>query len=197
MSRSAAATRDWRDTFSQAADLALLGILVTIAALPVLTAGAAVAVAAEAIAHRFRRGHWPGPGEIGRALRRRLLPGLAATALVLLGAALLLVNAALLDAGLVPGGDVLLPVTTVIGAGSAGLLGLSVAGLSHGLGFTAALRAAGGLAAARPLRLLATAGVLVLAAALALLMPLVTPILLGYVLFALYAIGLPGVHTGR
>ncbi|WP_253289750.1 hypothetical protein [Verrucosispora sioxanthis] len=34
--------RDWRDTVSDAADLALLGILTVLAAAPVLTAGAAI-----------------------------------------------------------------------------------------------------------------------------------------------------------
>ncbi|MFD0820636.1 hypothetical protein ACFQ0D_20510, partial [Micromonospora zhanjiangensis] len=51
--------RDWRDLARDAADLALLGILATLAALPVLTAGAAFGTASAAVHDWATDGNWP------------------------------------------------------------------------------------------------------------------------------------------
>src|SRR4051812_50026813 len=59
--------RDWRDAARDATDLALLGIAVSIAALPLLTAPAAVAAGSAAVHDRLATGDWPAPG---RTLRR-------------------------------------------------------------------------------------------------------------------------------
>ena len=74
------ARQPWRDTVRVAADLALLGIVVTAAALPVVTAGAAVATGSAALHHFLTRDRWPDGRDAWRAFRRGLLPGLGAGA---------------------------------------------------------------------------------------------------------------------
>lgn len=183
--------RDWRDTFRGAADLALLGILTTLAALPVLTAGAAVATASTALDRWIREDRWPSARELSGVFGRALLPGAAATLVAAAGVALLAVDVAALSAGVAPGGTPLVLLTVVLGALVAGLAGLVVVqvGRQEGTGWRRAARDATRLAMARPGLLLANAGTLAFAAALTtLVLPVITPILLGYVLFALHAI---------
>ena len=50
---------DWRETVRVATDLALLGLLTVLAALPVVTAGAAVATASAAVHHYLQYDRWP------------------------------------------------------------------------------------------------------------------------------------------
>jgi hypothetical protein len=71
--------RDWRDTLSAASDLALLGIATALAALPVVTAGAAVAAASAATHDWCRSGRLPAARVSAQRLRRGLLPGAGAT----------------------------------------------------------------------------------------------------------------------
>src|SRR5689334_21780708 len=95
---------DWRDSLRLAADLALLGIVVTLLSLPLLTAGAAVAVGSYAIAHLIAHGRWPTAAELWAVFRRRLLPGLVAGPAVSAVVALVAVDVAALRRGVVPGG---------------------------------------------------------------------------------------------
>ena len=51
----------WGDRFRGAADLALFGAVVTVAALPVVTAGAAFSAGSYAMAHFVSDDMWPSP----------------------------------------------------------------------------------------------------------------------------------------
>ncbi|MBB5870311.1 hypothetical protein F4553_003690 [Allocatelliglobosispora scoriae] len=183
-----APARDWRDTFRDGADLALLGVVVSIACLPLVTAGGVVAVAAEAVAVRYGQGRWLTLGELWAALRRRFLPGLAAGAVVLITVALLLADQVLLAGGVVPGGTALAWVTGLLGLVILGIYALVVPFVGRGLGFWAAVGAARGVAVARPGVLVGVVGVLVLSGFLAWVLPVAGPLLVGYVLLALHGI---------
>lgn len=187
----AAVGRDWRDTLRDAADLALLGILTTLAALPLVSAGAAVATASTALHQWARQGHWPPARDLLRTFGRALLPAAVATLVAAAGAALLTANALALAAGAVPGGTALVVVTALLGALACGLAGMIVVqvGRQDAQGWRDAARLATRTALDRPVTLLAATGTVAIATALgALVLPLITPILAGYVLFALHAI---------
>ncbi|MEV0458123.1 hypothetical protein [Catellatospora methionotrophica] len=181
---TATTTTDWRDTLRDAADLALVGILVTVAAVPVFTTGAAVAAGAEAVHLRFTDGHWPGPRDLLRTFGRRLLPGALATVLVLAAALLLGLNIFWLRQGLAPGGEVLLVVTAVAAVAVLGLVALTIPFLGRGHTYRQALR----LAASRPTLIVTCAGVIGIAFLLASILPVTAPLLTGYLLFALHTI---------
>ncbi|GAB4046966.1 hypothetical protein [Catellatospora paridis] len=181
---TATTTTDWRDTLRDATDLALVGILVTVAAVPVVTTGAAVAVGAEAVHLRFTDGRWPGPRDLLRTFGRRLLPGLLATLTVLAAALLVALNIYWLRGGLVPGGEVLLGVTAVAAVALIGLVALTIPVLGRGHTYRRALRTA----VTRPALIVTCAGVIGIAFLLGSILPITAPLLVGYVLFALHAI---------
>ena len=85
---------DWRDSLRLATDLALLGILVTLAALPLVTAGAAVATGSMSIHRLITIGRWATAAELWSSFRARLGPGLLAGPVVLGGAWLVIVDVA-------------------------------------------------------------------------------------------------------
>ncbi|WP_233604678.1 hypothetical protein [Micromonospora sp. HM5-17] len=181
---------DWRDTLRNAADLALLGIAATVATLPVVTAGAALGTASAALHHWIETGSWPGLRATLRGFGRRVLPGAGATAVAGLAGTLLAVNLLVLGRGVVPGGTVLVAVTVALAVAAGGFAGLTIVQLGRqgGEGWGTAARAAARLIAARPAVLLGTAGVVALAGLLCVLvLPLLTPILLGYTLLGLHA----------
>ena len=95
---------DWRDSLRLAADLALLGVLLTLAVLPVVTAGAAVGTASAAIHRLVTIGRWPTAAECWAEFRARLRPGLPAGPVVLAGVLLVALDVAALRRGTVPGG---------------------------------------------------------------------------------------------
>ncbi len=174
--------RDWRDTVRAAADLAVLGFLLTAASLPVLTAGAAVGTASEAVRHFLAYDSWPPAADLRATFRRRLVPGWWAGPAVLAGVALVVVDLAGLRRGLVPGGPLVLTVVLIAAVLAAGWTAL-VAVLAG------RPRAAVALAAAHPPLLLAASGVVLVAALLAdLVHPVLIPILAGFALFALHAV---------
>lgn len=176
----------WRDTVRVAADLALLGVVVTAAALPVVTAGAAVATGSAALHHFLDHDRWPAARVTWRVFRRALLPGLAASACAVPVAALLGLNLAAVDAGIVPGGRPLVLLTVALTAAAAGWAGLVVVrvGARGGRGWRTAVRTA-----TTPAALLAAAGVVALSVLLAVLVhPVLTPVLAGYTLLALHAV---------
>jgi len=176
--------RDWRETVRIATDLALLGLLTALAALPVVTAGAAVATAGSAIHHHLEYDRWPAPGFCWSVFRRRLLPGLAATAGCLVAAALVVADVLALRAGVVPGGVLLLVLTVVVACLAAGCAGLLVVADSARLAGQPGPSAAG-----RPAAVVSAAAVLVVAVVLgALVHPVLVPVLAGYTLFALHVI---------
>jgi hypothetical protein len=185
-----AARTDWRDGLSTAADLALVGIAVTVAALPVVTAGAAVRTGSLA-AHSVLAGERvPAPAELWRVFRRALLPGAAATAVVLAVAGLLVVDLVALTSRRVPGGSVAIALTGCVAAGLAALAALTVVRLGRdaGTGWIAAARWATGEALRRPGIAAATVGVLALAVVLAWLVPATAPLVLGVALYALHVV---------
>jgi hypothetical protein len=165
--------RDWRESVRLAADLALLGMLVCVAALPVVTAGAALRTGSAAIGYYLTHDRWPEPAFCRRIFRRGLLPGLAGTLAFAAAATLVVLDVRALRSGLVPGGLPLIVLTVLVAAGALGYAGLSLTGAS-----------------VRGLREIASAaGVLTLAAVLALLVhPVLAPVLAGYTLFALHVL---------
>ncbi|WP_306210225.1 hypothetical protein [Actinoplanes sp. RD1] len=171
--------RDWRDSARTAADLAVLGFLVTGAALPVVTAGAAVATGSAAIRHHLDHDTWPSPRSLGATFARSLLPGLGWSLALVAALALITIDFLAVRSGAAPGGPVALAALLVTALGVTGLAGL--------LAVTASPRAARRLA--RPGTLLASAGVVGLAGVLAVLVhPALVPVLAGYALFALHVV---------
>jgi hypothetical protein len=177
--------RDWRETARAAADLALLGFLVTGAALPVVTAGAAVAAGSAAVHHHLEHDTWPSPRASWAAFRGALGPGLLAVAAI----GVVVLDFLALRSGAVPGG---LPLTVVLiglavlAAGMGGLAVVTAAARPDGM---KVLGAAAALAGAHPGTLLAVTAVVVLVVFLALLIhPVLVPVLVGYALFALHVV---------
>jgi len=173
----------WRDTVRSATDLALLGFLVTGAALPVVTAGAAIATGSAAIRHHLDHDAWPPARTSLRTFRRTLLPGLAVSAVVLLVAALMAADVLALRAGAVPGGPVLTVAVLVAAGLGAGFTGLLAVAAPDRAPLVAAWRLA------RPALLGSATAVVALTAVLATLVhPVLVPALLGYGLFALHVL---------
>jgi hypothetical protein len=172
----------WRDSVRAAADLAILGFAVTIASLPVVTAGAAVATASLSVRHFQAYETWPRFSVLAATFRSRLLRGVWAGPLFLAGLALVLLDLAGLRHGVVPGGAPMMSAVLVVAA----LL----------VGWTALVAVLGGqpraalaLAFARPPLLFSAVGAVLVAALLALLVhPVLVPLLIGYVLYALHAL---------
>jgi hypothetical protein len=165
--------RDWRETIALAADLALLGLLMVAAALPVVTAGAAVATGSAAVDRYLTDGGWPGFGFCWRVFRRSLLHGFGAALACAAAVALVVLDLQALRAGRVPGGLPLMAVTIAVAALAAGYGGLALAGARD--------RGPGVVVKA--------AGVIVLAVLLAVLVhPVLVPVLAGYTLFALHVL---------
>ncbi|GAA3737475.1 hypothetical protein GCM10022225_20390 [Plantactinospora mayteni] len=186
----AAARPDWRETLRTASDLALLGIVVALASLPVVTAGAAVATGSAALHHWIETGNWPGVRPVLRDFRRAVLPGILPTVLAGVAGVVLAVNLLALTRGVVPGGAVLVLVTAALAVAAGGFAGLTVVRLGQrgGQGWRDALRAAAQTGRDRPVILLGTAGTVALATLLCVLvLPPLTPILVGYTLFGLHA----------
>ncbi|MEU8113957.1 hypothetical protein [Micromonospora sp. NPDC048947] len=183
--------RDWRDVARDAADLALLGILLTLAAVPLLTAAAAAGTASAAVHDWTRTGSWPSARTTVRRFGRAVLPGVPVSLLALVGAALLAADLAALATGRVPGGPAALLVTALIAAGLAGYGGLvvvEVGGNGGGRWWASARRAARACLDA-PTRWAALTGVVALAGLLTVLVtPVAVPILAGYTVAALHAV---------
>ncbi|MFI7516539.1 hypothetical protein ACIBVK_23895 [Micromonospora echinofusca] len=187
----APARRDWRDVLTDATDLAVLGIALTLAALPVVTAAASVAAASAAVHDRYSTGTWPSARQNLTRYGRTLLPGAGVSLLAVAALWLLAVDVAALAGGRVPGGAPLLLVTVGVAAALAGYAALVVVevGRRGGRGWRAAARAAAVACRARPGTWAAAGGVGVVAALLAVMVtPVAVPILAGYVVAALHAV---------
>ncbi|MGW0217798.1 hypothetical protein ACWDXH_25735 [Micromonospora chokoriensis] len=185
----AAGRRDWRDVVRDAADLALLGILLTLAALPLLTVAAAVGTASAAVHDWTRTGGWPSARTTLRRFGRAVLPGVPVSLLALAVAGLLAADLAALATGRVPGGPVALLVTALVAAGLAGYAGMVVVEVGGGGRWREAARSAARACLDAPTRWAAPTGVVALAGLLAVLVtPVAVPILAGYTLTALHAV---------
>lgn len=187
----AGARRDWRDVARDAADLALLGILLTLAAAPLLTAAAAAGTASAAVHDWTRTGGWPSARTTLRRFGRAALPGVPVSLLAFSVLGLLAVDLAALAAGRAPGGPPALAVTGLVTAALAGYAGLVVveAGRNGGGRWRVAARSSARACLDAPTRWAALAGVTALAGLLAVLVtPVAVPILAGYALAALHAV---------
>jgi hypothetical protein len=182
------ARSDWRDTLGNAADLALLGIVTAVAMLPVVTAGAAVATASAAVHDWLPAQRWPDARTNLARFGRAVLPGLGAVAVALALAVLVWLDLSALSRGAVPGGVPAMLLTAAVAAAVVGVGALAVVevGRAEGHGWGAALRRAGRTAYARPGLVLGLVVILGIAAVLCYVLPITTPILLGYALFALH-----------
>jgi len=178
--------RDWKQTVRAGSDIALIGFGMLLFALPVVTLGAALGAGSAAVHH------WCGHGDLPRlrtALRwyvRGILPGLAATVCAAPLAALLAVNLWAARTGAVPGGVPLVAATLLVTVAALGVAALTVVrvGALEGRHWARALRQA--LSAGRALP--ASAGIAVLAALLAMLLPATVPLVAGCALFALHVV---------
>ncbi|MGC4846972.1 hypothetical protein ACLQ3F_07020 [Micromonospora sp. DT15] len=183
--------RDWRDVARDAADLALLGILLTLAAVPLLTAAAAAGTASAAVHDWTRTGSWPSARTTARRFGRAVLPGVPVSLLALAATALLAADLAALATGRVPGGPAALLVTALVAAGLAGYAGLVVVevGGNGGVRWRASARSAARACLDVPSRWAALTGLVTLAGLLTVLVtPVAVPILAGYTVAALHAV---------
>ena len=177
---------DWRERLALGTDLALIGVLVTVAALPVLTAPAALAAGSAAVRHRYTRGNLPPVRPMLHLFRRTFLPGLP----VLLIAVALLVDLVAVSRGWVPGGPVVFTATAAVAAFLGGFATLTVVALGRDPGSAPrdAARRAWQSATSRPWTALAPALAGVLAFFLALTVPATIPLVVGFHLFAAHVI---------
>ncbi len=180
----------WRESMVLAADLALLGIVVVLACVPVVSAGAALTTASVAVNQVCDHRSFPALPELFAVFRRTLLRGLVAVLAVLVVTALLLIDVATLRSGAVPGGPALLVVTALLGAAGLALVltALVRLGQTGGHGYRAALRWAGRLLTDRPWAVLAIAATVAVPTLLAGVAPVITLFLPGFVLFGLHAV---------
>jgi hypothetical protein len=181
---------EWRDMVTAASDLALVGIAVAVLAVPVVTAGAAVRTGSVAVRQFIDNGGMPPFADLWGVFRRSLLPGLGAVVAVLTVVALLVVNVVALRTGRVPGGGFGLLVTALAVAALVAVAALAVVRLGAEPAGTwgDALRWAGHTALGAPLAAAALVGVTALATAIAAMIPVTVPIVLGYLLFALHVV---------
>ncbi|MFF5180896.1 hypothetical protein ACFY2Q_22940 [Micromonospora sp. NPDC000316] len=181
--------RDWRDVARDAADLALLGILLTLAAAPLVTAAAAAGTASAAVHDWTRTGSWPSARTTVRRFGRSVLPGVPVSLLALAVAGLLAADLAALATGRVPGGVAALAVTALVTAGLTGYAGLVVVEVGGCRRWRTAARRGARACLDAPTRWAAVSGVTALAGLLAVLVtPVAVPILAGYTVAALHAV---------
>ncbi|MFC7530626.1 hypothetical protein [Actinoplanes sp. GCM10030250] len=177
---------DWRERLSLATDLALIGFLVTLAALPVLTAPAALAAGSAAVRHRYADGGLPRVRPLLGLYRRLILPGIPVTLVALV----LLVDLMAISRGRVPGGPVLFFGTAAVAAWLGGFATLAVVAI--GRDPDRPLREAAAWAwqraTTRPWSAVAPALAGVLAFFLALSVPATIPLVVGFQLFAAHVI---------
>ena len=179
--------RDWRETVRLATDLALLGFLVTLAALPLVTAGAAAATGSAAVHHHLEHDRWPTARASWATFRRSLGPGLLAGLAVAAAALLVVVDVLAVRSGSVPGGAPLLALTVLLAAAGAGYGAVTVVGV--GADPEHSWRAALGTLAGRGRAAAAASGVVMLTTLLAALVhPVLVPVLAGYALFAVHVV---------
>ncbi|GAA3451946.1 hypothetical protein [Dactylosporangium matsuzakiense] len=182
--------RDWSETITVAADVALVGLFVTVASVPLVTLGAAVRTGSSAVGviARGEKVSLPAMWRLFRAsLVRGLVASLAAFALVLL----LVYNVGAVAGGRVPGGSPALAGTgvAVVVLLAIGMLTLVRLGRDTSpSSWREALRWAARTAWRQPGAAAAVAGVSAVAAALALFVPLTAPLLVGYALYAAHAV---------
>ncbi len=176
----------WLSTFTVAADLAVVGFAVTLCALPLVTAGAALrtgSVAVHAIAVDARKVPLR---DLGRIFVRSLLPGLGFSVAFGAAAVFLAFDFAVVRAERVPGGPVVLGLLAVAGWALLGLAGVALAslGVRPDARWFPTVRQALGM----PGAVFSGGAVLAVALTIAVLIPFTTPLVAGYALFALHVL---------
>jgi uncharacterized membrane protein YesL len=184
------ASFDWRDSLALAADLALLGIVVSVCALLVVPAGGALAAASVAADYAGTNRALPPLSIMGRAFRRGFWPGLVALAMFVVAAALLAIDLWALTSARVPGGFPLIVVTVLLMVGglALALLTLVRVGMTGGVGWVPALAWSARLLVGRPQLGGALVATLIVPVLLALVVPVTAPLLAGLALFALHVV---------
>ncbi|WP_232662343.1 hypothetical protein [Pseudonocardia sp. TRM90224] len=185
--------RGWKEQVRRVSELALLGIVASALALPVLTIGAVVATLSAAAAHWVEHDELPPWRVLGAELRRRLLPGAVVSAAGLLAALVVAAQLRWLGSGAVPGGGIGRAAVLVAVAGLLGVVLLAVPRLActpGGRGRTWRRALAEGWTDARrvPLAAAAAVGVVLLAGVLGALLGAVALVLPAFVVVALHAV---------
>ncbi len=181
---------DWRETVAGAADLALLGLALLLAALPMVTAGGAVAAASSAVDHWCTHRRLPPVAVLARTFVRGIVPGLGALAVAVAGAAVLLLDVSASARGTVPGGPVVVAGTVIVLVAAAGLAGLTVVrvGQQAGTGWAAGAAWAWRAALRTPSVPLGIAAVIGLTTLIGWMMPVVVPVIGGVGLLGMHAV---------
>jgi hypothetical protein len=179
---------DWRDAAETAADFALLGIAVTVAALPLVTLGAALSVGTVATAHWYEHRTMPPVRDLARLYVRGILPGLGVLGVLVAAAVVLGLDLRLASSGRVPGGRALVILTLLTLVALLGLAALTLVERGRGNGWRGAVREAGRLAGRRPVIPLALAGIALLSGLLGSMVPVTSPLLVGYTVFACHIV---------
>ena len=184
---------DRRETFTLAADLALVGVCIVASTVPLITAGAGLATASQALDHWLDRRSWPTFGELLRTLRSALLPGIVASLAAAVVTIALVLDIAGLASGRVPGGRPVLVITVVVAAGIIALAALTIVevGRREARDWYGAIRAAGQAAYRRPVLPLAIIAALLPAVIIGWMIPVMLLILPGYGLFAVHVVRAP------
>jgi hypothetical protein len=181
---------DWRESVALAADLALLGIVVAFACLPLVTAGGALVAASVAVDRAGTDRSFPAIRELLGVLRRNLLRGLAATLIALVAAAAVAVDLLAVGGGRVPGGSLLLIVTALVAGGGIAVIGTALVrlGQTGGRGYRGALRYAVALLRRKPIAGVGVVVAVALPTMLATVIPATAILLPGFVLFGIHAV---------
>jgi hypothetical protein len=170
----------WKESVRAGSDLAMIGFAVLLAALPVVTAGAALAAGSAAVHHWCEHGTLPSARLAGRWYVRALLPGLSATLVAAVVGVALVLDLRALVAGHVPGGGVAVAVTALVAGYAAGTAALTIVFVGRGQAWIAGL----GAAVRMPTAALALSVVVAIAAVLVVSLPATTPLVLAFALFA-------------
>jgi hypothetical protein len=173
----------WLSTLTVASDIAVVGFAVTLFALPLVTAAAALrtgSVAVHAIAVDARKVTF---AELWRVFVRSLLPGLGFSVAFAAAAVFLAFDFTVVRAERVPGGPFVLGLLVVAGWALLGVTGVALAslGVDCGARWFPAVRSA----FTRPGQIAAGGAVLAVTLTIAVLIPFTTPMVLGCALFAL------------
>ena len=180
--------RGWKEQLRRVSELALLGIVACLIALPVVTVGAVVATLSSAVAHWIDDDDLPPWSAMGSELLRRLLPGIVPSVVAVLAGLVVVLQLHWLASGVVPGGGVGIAAVLVTTGVLLGVVLLAVPQLAGGRSWRSAL--AGGWAAFLqvPAAAAAALGVTAVAVVLAVLLPGVALVLPAMLVLALHAV---------
>jgi hypothetical protein len=180
----------WRDSVALAADLALVGIALSVGCFTVIGAGGALVTASVAVDQAVAHRSFPSAVNLLGTLRRALLPGAAAMLAAAVPFGLLVLDALAVASGRVPGGAPLLLVTVLVAAGALAVAGTALVrlGQTGGRGYRHALRFAVRLLARRPMLGVAVVATVAAPVLLAAMVPATAPLVPGFALFALHVV---------